>query len=60
MLSDEGLFVTKLIQPLDELHVALEAESRVFANPMERCHENSELHHLFLAVAVRASDRLTL
>jgi len=51
MLADEGLFVAELIEPLDQLQVALEAERRVFADAMEGGHENSELHHFLLARA---------
>ena len=48
MLSDERFFVAKLVEPFDQLHVALEAERWVFADAMEWGHENSELHHFSL------------
>src|ERR1700722_15872645 len=48
MLADERLFVAELVEPFDQLHVALEAELRVFADAMKRGHENSELHHFSL------------
>src|SRR5580704_14499374 len=58
MLSDERLFVAELVEPLDQLQVALEAERRVLADAVERGHKNSELHHFsllgrVLQVAVR-------
>src|SRR5713101_9054273 len=48
MLADERFFVAELVEPFDELHVALETERRVFADAMKGGHENSELHHLSL------------
>jgi hypothetical protein len=48
MLADERLFVAELVEPLDQLHVALEAERRIFADAVEWGHENSEFHHFSL------------
>ena len=44
MFANERLFLAELIEPLDELHIALEAQSGVFANPVERGHEDTEFH----------------
>jgi hypothetical protein len=44
VLADPDLIVAKRIQVLDELHIALERQGWVFANAVERRHENPELH----------------
>src|SRR5260221_14655499 len=51
MLADEGLFIAEVVEPFDQLHIALEAERRVFTDAMEGGHENSKLHHFLLARA---------
>ena len=44
MLANERLFIAELVEPLDELHIALEAQGGVFANPVERRQEDTEFH----------------
>jgi hypothetical protein len=44
MFANERLFVAELIESLDELHIALETQSGVFANPVESGHEDTEFH----------------
>ena len=45
MFADESFFVSEFIEPLDELHVAFETQGWIFADTMERRHENSESHN---------------
>jgi len=44
MFANERLFIAELIEPFGELHIALEAQSGVFANPVERGHEDTEFN----------------
>ena len=44
VLSDPGLVVAQLVEPLKGLHVALEGEGGVLGGPVERRHENAESH----------------
>jgi len=44
MLANERLFIAELIEPLDELHIPREAQSGIFANPVERRQEDTEFH----------------
>jgi hypothetical protein len=44
MFADEGLVIAKLVEPFDQLHIALESERRIFADPVKRGHEDAEFH----------------
>src|SRR5580658_553998 len=55
MLADERLFVAELVEPFDQLHVALEAERGVFADAVKGRDKNSELHHFSLSGRARAA-----
>src|SRR5713226_8934766 len=44
VLADPGFVETELVEPLDQLHVALQGIGRVSADLMERGHENPKLH----------------
>src|SRR5260221_5160758 len=43
VLADPRLVESELVEPLDQLHVALEGVRRVAADLMERSHENPKL-----------------
>src|SRR5438445_217727 len=44
VLADPGFLEAELVEPLDQLEVALESERRVLAGRMERGHEDAEPH----------------
>ena len=44
MLADPGLVVAEPVQPLEQLDIAVDRQRRVFADAMERCQEDAELH----------------
>ncbi len=44
MFADPGFVVAKPVQPLQQLYVTVDRQRRVFADAMERCQEDAELH----------------
>ena len=44
MLADKGFIEAEFIEPFDQFQVALEGERGIFADPMERGHEDAEFH----------------
>ena len=44
VLTDPGLVEPQIVEPLEQLQIALQAEGRVLSEPVERRQENPELH----------------
>src|SRR5712692_6555949 len=44
MLADPDLVVAQVIEPLDQLHVAVDGQGRILAYSMERSEEDAEFH----------------
>ena len=44
MLADPGLIEAQVVQPLHQFQVAVQGQGWIFAHPVERPHENPELH----------------
>ena len=44
VLADPHLVVAEVVEPLDQLHVAVEGQRRILADAVERCQEDAELH----------------
>ena len=59
MLADPDLVVAQVVEPLDQLHVAVDGERRVLPDAVERSEEDAELHaamgHGVSVTAVKAS-----
>ncbi len=48
MFADPDFVVSEVVEMLDEVHVALHRQRRVFTHPVEWRHENPELHPVWL------------
>ena len=44
VLADPDLVVAQVVEPLDQLHVAIDGERRILAHPVEGRQEDTELH----------------
>ena len=44
VLADPGLVEPQIVEPLEQLQIALQTEGRVFSEPVKRRQENPELH----------------
>ena len=57
VLADPDLVVAQVVEPLDQLHVSIDGERGVFADPVERGEKDSELHpSVSHGVSVEAVD----
>jgi hypothetical protein len=46
VLSDPGLVKAEVVEPLDQLQVALYSQGGIFSDTVEGAHEDAELHSL--------------